>query len=433
LSLVLFFVCSSGSAFSQNYKIRQATSIAGQNVESTVFVKGSRKRTEGGGMMGIGGDVATIEQCDLKRTVKVNDKKKQYFISPFETSDVPGGPPPRTVPQANEKPSKGGTVTMTSSIIDTGERKPMFGLTARHVKTSMKMVSLPDACSAVNMQIETDGWYVDLPQFSCPVGSGPTVPYERPVRTGCQDRTIVKETGGGKLGFALQSTTTLDSGQGEAFTQTLQTVEFSKATLDDALFEVPAGYTLVKQENDLFGRPDYSAMMKGSRSDDDYNPAPGGKPYPQTARPVPTASTKRPGVKRIGVLAPGNASEENVSTGNLQSFLIRQLNSANTEAISVGSEAEAKTAGCDFLLTSSFSKLKQSNASKVGGLFGKITNTDTSGAKTFEVQVDFILVSIADGRNVLKNKAANKAGGTADSAAESVLAMEASSVLAALK
>ncbi|CAN5440951.1 hypothetical protein BH10ACI2_BH10ACI2_23750 [soil metagenome] len=442
-SLKYFLVCSftlgvAVTAISaQNYKIKQTTTIAGQKIESTIYVKNPRKRTESGGMMGVGGDVATIEQCDLKRNVKVSDKKKQYFVDPFPTTSTETAATTTKTPVAPvAKVTKGGTLTMTSNITDTGERKQMFGLTARHVKTSMKMESSPDACSQSNMQMETDGWYVDLPQFSCPVNiSASTIPYQRPPRSGCQDRTIVKETGGGKLGFPLQVTQTMNGGETGNFTQTIDTVEFSKATLDDALFEVPAGYTLAKQEQDLYGRPDFSAMMKaGQDGDDEDKPKSSGVTAKAPTIPGMTMySPKKPGVKRIGVVAPTNPSGENVSTTNLQSYLVQQLSTGNVEAVPVGNESDARAANCDYILTSDFSKLKQSSASKVGGLFGKITNTDTSAAKSWDIQIDFLLISLPDAKNATKSKAVNKASGDVDRAAESTLAMEAATILAAIK
>src|SRR5437879_3313920 len=62
----------------QNYKIKQSTSMNGQTFSSTIYVKGQRKRTESGGFMGMGGDVADVEQCDLKQNLKISDKKKMY-------------------------------------------------------------------------------------------------------------------------------------------------------------------------------------------------------------------------------------------------------------------------------------------------------------------------------------------------------------------
>ena len=65
-------------------------------------------------------------------------------------------------------PRKGGVVTITRNVTDTGERQDMFGYKARHIKTSMIMESTPDACNQSHMKMETDGWYADLSaEFSC--------------------------------------------------------------------------------------------------------------------------------------------------------------------------------------------------------------------------------------------------------------------------
>lgn len=411
----------------QNYKLKQKTTMGGQSFESTVYVKNPRKRTESGGFMGMGADVATIEQCDLKRTIKVNDKKKLYFIEPFPTASAEPAPAAPRPPAAAAKVTKGGVITVTSSVNDTGERKPMFGLTARHIKTSMKMESSPDACSPTNMAMETDGWYVDLPQFSCPMNipSNPMA-YQRSNKSGCQDRMVAKETGTGKLGFPLEVTTTMN-GQG-GFSQSIETVEFSKATLDESLFDVPASYALAQNENDLNGKPDYSAMMRGMSGNDDED-----KPKTRSSNSMPGMSTdpgaKRPGAIRIGVLVPTNRGGDAISTTNMQSYLARKLNSGNIEGVAVTSEAEARSAGCDYILSSDFSKLKQSTAAKIGGMFGKITNTGVNG--NYDAQVDFKLVSLKSGQVALQNKAASKTETDVNSAAESVLGSEAAAILGA--
>ncbi len=432
LVLVVIITCSAAGSFAQNYKIKQSTSLSGQTFESTVYVKGSRKRTENGGMMGFGGDIADIEQCDLKRMVKVNDKKRLYFIEPFAGGEASEVVTPATrTPVTTGKVTKGGVVTMTSSIVDTGERKQMFGLTARRIKTVMTVESSPDACSKQNTRIETDGWYVDLPQFSCPVNvSRNPIPQTQQPRSGCQDRMVAKQSGTGKLGFPLQLSQTMNSGEGgPSFTQTIETIEFSKATLDDALFEVPANYTLANSSQDLYGRPDFVAMIGGNQNSDEYNR----KSAPPKTYPPTTPAVKRPGVKRIGVLAPTNRSGESVSITNLQNYLVEKLTVGNVEGFAVGSEAEARAADCDYILSSDFSKLKQSTSSKIGGLFGKVTNTDTSASLNYEAQVEFKLVKVAGGGSVLQTKASNKTAGNVDRAAEAVLAIEAAAVLSAAK
>src|SRR3954464_277578 len=89
LTVAMCFVILSGGAISaQNYKIKQTSTINGQEMTNTTYVRGPRKRTESGGIMGMGGDVANIEQCDLKQNLKVNDKKRLYTIEPFYTGDA---------------------------------------------------------------------------------------------------------------------------------------------------------------------------------------------------------------------------------------------------------------------------------------------------------------------------------------------------------
>lgn len=430
LLLLCFFVISvTAVSYAQNYKIKQTVTISGQTMTSTTYVKGPRKRTESSGIMGMGADVADIEQCDLKQNVRVNDKKKMYAVEPFDDGDTPAPSAVKPVTPKTKTPvTKGGTVTYVSNITDTGERKQMFGMTARHVKTSMTMESSPDACSKQDMKIETDGWYIDLPAFSCPITFKPTVRPE-PVygdRGGCKDKINYKMTGGGKLGFPLTETRTMSFGGG--MTQTTETLEFSKATLDDALFAVPDGYAKVENSQDLYGRPDYSAIMRGSMNDEDKS-----RVKTSTSNIPATPAAKRPGSIRIGVLAPTNRGSENISITNMQAFLVSKLTGGNIDAVAVASDADARAASCDYILSSDFSKLKQSTASKIGGLFGKVTNTDTSASRTYEAQVDFQLTKLADGKSVLKNKASSKTENNADSAAQSVLSSEATVVLGVIK
>src|SRR6478672_2820771 len=161
LSLGATMLLAVGS-FSQqsNYKITQSVSMPGmqgQSMTNTTWVRGPRKRTQSGGMMGMGGDVANIEQCDLRQNVQLNDKKKLYHIDPMDdASPTPGS---RSTTVKSQPVTKGGTVTYVSNITDTGERKTMYGMTARHLKTSMSMEASPDACMKGQMKSESDGWY----------------------------------------------------------------------------------------------------------------------------------------------------------------------------------------------------------------------------------------------------------------------------------
>ena len=410
--------------FGQNYKIKQTTGIEGQSMSSTVYVKGSRKRTESGGMMGMGADVATIEQCDLGRTVQVNDKKKAYYI--VENRGTPAtNVPASTRTTTTTKSIKGGTITQTSVITDTGERKQMFGLTARHIKTTMSMKSSPDACAKTDTTMETDGWYVDLPLFSCPAHGGYEHYAGQPAKSGCQDNYVTRSSGSGKLGFPLEMTQTMRTGDGgSGFSQTITTVDFSKATLDDALFNVPADYKLVGSSQELHGQPDFSSMMSGQV------PA-GGSEFGAANPDVSAKLGKKPGIIRIGVLMPTNRNGDPVSTAALQSYLAGQVTQGKVEGVAVTSEADARAAGCDYLLTSDFSKLKQSTAGKIGGMFGSVTGAPTAGK--YDAQVEYTLVALSTGKNALKSKASNKSETDATTAAQAALVSEAQAVVAAAK
>src|SRR5690606_32672651 len=112
-------------------------------------------------------------QCDSQRTIRINDKKRIYFIEPFAKEEeiiAEDNKMPKTKPgvaKAASKTKDGGVITMTYNMLDTGERKKVYGLTARRVWTTQKIKPSTDACTMKDsMIIKTDGWYIDLPQFN---------------------------------------------------------------------------------------------------------------------------------------------------------------------------------------------------------------------------------------------------------------------------
>src|SRR5688500_18549845 len=68
-------------------KIRQRMSTGGTTgMETLLYIKGQRMRTEMPGNIGF----TTIMQCDLKRTLTINEKTKTYMIS--STDGTTGSP-----------------------------------------------------------------------------------------------------------------------------------------------------------------------------------------------------------------------------------------------------------------------------------------------------------------------------------------------------
>jgi hypothetical protein len=98
---------------------------------------------------------------DLRQNFRINDRTKKYFIAPFpETDDKPL---PSVQSSTKSETVKGGTVTWAYNLTDTGERREMFGLTARHLIVKQTMESTKDSCGGESkMTIEEDGWFIYL-------------------------------------------------------------------------------------------------------------------------------------------------------------------------------------------------------------------------------------------------------------------------------
>lgn len=416
----LVLLSTVNTADAQQYKLRQSTSVSGMKSESTIYVKGMRKRTEGGGFMGAAASPVTIEQCDLQRTIKINDKKKLYYIEPFSKQEEevidedakPVAVKSKPAPADKTKDKTGGVIYMYQSITDTGERKKMYGFTARHVWSTQKIKPSADACMMKDsMIIKTDGWYIDLPQFNCPVRSysGAAVKGGQ-YQPDCKDRFVTRRSGKGRMGFPLVETKTMIMGNGAAktseFATSLETLEFSTMKLDSMLFEIPIGYQETKNEEDLQEKMDVNALMKQYGYDKADKPA-----------AVDPDSPKKEGMTRIAVLAP--TGDESLQAEALQKHLTAALTNDKTEAIVVGSEEEAKNYNCDLLLTTEFTKVKQ--ASKVGSLLKAIKNTDPSATSSFTIEATLKLVNVADGSVRSEEKVSGKYDGKADDAAMKAL------------
>src|SRR5206468_7162374 len=112
-------------------KITYRTTTMGQSMENTTMLKGARERSEM--KLGYGRDIINLTQCDLKRTIQISDSAKKYVITPMETAEAT--PNPGGAGGGMSGPSRrGGVISYTTSAVDTGERKEMFGFQARHIK-----------------------------------------------------------------------------------------------------------------------------------------------------------------------------------------------------------------------------------------------------------------------------------------------------------
>ncbi|HLL74779.1 MAG TPA: hypothetical protein VK421_05900 [Pyrinomonadaceae bacterium] len=423
-------------------RIKQRTTMQGQSYESDVAIKGQRQRTEQqfGPMKNV-----SIMQCDMKRILNISEAAHKYTVTPLvsETADAAAAAP-ATRP-ASGAARRGGTVTYVMTMTDTGERKQMFGFTARRIKTVTKSEASPDACNTETFHYETDGWYIDFDfNFDCLTGAQAASPAYGGAQPECQDRIRYRRVGTAKLGYPVQVTTSFYKDGKVQFTSTTEVVELSRATLDAALFDVPAGYTEARDASELYNPAAMAAAMQAqSRDDDDDRDNTGGAPgrTPSSASasaPSSSVGAKRAGVVRIGVIPPSNKTDKQVGVDALRAQLVAALSTGNVEAVALeanspgGLEAEARTKECDYLLYTDIVSLKQSAASKIGGFLGRATGAG-DGKEKHEARVEFSLVPAGSSAPLLESNATAKEDGTADAAVAAALRREAQLVAAKVR
>lgn len=415
-------------------KIKYRVTSSGQPMETTTMLKGARERSEM--KIGPGMDIINITQCDLKRTVQISDQARKYVITPMETSASSGSTGAETPVTASSPSQRGGVVTYNTTAVDTGERKEMFGFTARHVKSSLSIDSSADACNPMKMRMETDGWYIDLAfGLNCETGGGAMMGGPG-AGGGCRDRVRFNRQGAARTGYALSETTTMYGPNGQVtYTSTKEVVELSREPLDAALFDVPAGYVETQNTQELYGMPSMPSMP----SMDATMPAATGH---QSAEAVQSPSSnaregKAPGVVRVGVVQINNKTDRGVPSASLGERLISEIQGSGVEAVGLNAmtpseaEAEAKARQCDFILYTDITVLKASAAKKLGGMLGRAAGVGGGVDKT-EARVEYRLFAVGETAARLQSVAAAKEEGD-EASAGTAIAQEARMVIAEVR
>ncbi len=426
-------------------KLKTRMEMQGFNMDSTVYIKGQRERTEQT-LPGMNLQMVTIKECDLRRDIQLNDSAKVYKIEPFSDptpatiAPRPTTPPP---PTTNKPTRKGGVVTINVTMTDTGERKEMFGYQARHLKMAMSFTSSPDACSKANMRMESDGWYINFNNsFSCREEYVPRAAIERGQRSkpDCVDEWKYNVQGNVKMGYPADVTMTTFGEDGKKFTMRQMILELSRAKLDQELFEIPPGY----KEGDPYS---VSAMMGG------LNMGSLGKLAEAAARneETRTAATgaKKAGSIRVGIVAPAARIGQHDVSGAVRSSLMRSISGgASVEVVPLSSPAEASSQQCDFIVTSSLSHQPgksgglggfMKKAASVGGQIASGTITSGGGASDASLQIkskdevgfDYQLTRV-DGSAVASNSMKRKANSDGEDVISPLMSQAANEILKAV-
>ncbi|HEX8069565.1 MAG TPA: hypothetical protein VF546_06420 [Pyrinomonadaceae bacterium] len=407
LGLLLLSVAPAARA---DLKVKQKSTFGGQSFESTVLIKGARQRSESQA----GAGQVSIMQCDLRRTLMLNEQTRRYFV--YRDADAAPGATDATAAAHTAAPARrGGTVTYTTNITDTGERRQMFGLTARHLKTKLTVEPSADACDQNPLRLETDGWYTDAEfGLNCPSELSAQMPRPPVAAGGCQDRVVTKQTGTGRLGYPLQVTTTIYGPDGSVTsTSSTEVVELSRAPLAAALFDVPAGYTEVKSTQELYGLP------TGDAAGDTTGAVESAAEPAAASEAAAAAAAKRPGGVRVGVAQVKNLTDKTVAPDAARAHLVSALADAGLEAVPLNAytpaalDAEAKQKACDFVLTTDVTALKSSAGGKLGGLFGRAAGLGGGGAGSTEAAISYKLTPVGGGAAQLQASANGKGDGDA--------------------
>jgi hypothetical protein len=239
--------------------------------EMTEYLQADRRRVESrsrvgyanwfGGMTYVSGPrIAMITRCDLGRRLMLNADQREYESSPLPRYPAKAELQAVAASITPQQP----TLLIETATVDTGERKDVFGHSARHVLTTRREVPLSRQKSEPR-ETHSDGWYIDLDtQIACDPWWHSAGAHAHVVATGYvagQPGEVVvptfRDIGTPETGFRIELTST----SRDALTQpdgTLRTVtstwsmrvtELSMEPYDPALFDVPRGFRQVAQVN----------------------------------------------------------------------------------------------------------------------------------------------------------------------------------------
>lgn len=393
IALVALFAIMAMPALA-DYKISQRTSIGGEKGQTTtIYQKGVRQRSETkmempemtpemiAMMESMGKGMPTlpihVSQCDLKQDVFINEKNKSYFIDYYDWSTLP---PAKLAARPNQKMIIKGTMTTDSSFVDSGKRQQMFGLNARWLKLTQIIETSADSCDgASTVKMEHEGWFASLSveSESCPVQRPPSG------SGGCNPRLIIKRAA--NPGLMLTGTMRMFEGGKLSASFEIETLDVSKATLDPALFDIPKGFVEVDSQDELNNK-------RG--------------PVDTSAKTVfNDGIASKVKVKTIAIdFFSGSSSK--LDQGQLRSYISSKVTGAGMSGFAINSQSELAGGTFENVIGVEIKKIKESGASKIGGLFGKVTGSDDS-AKIGSSQADIVVTIYGkDGKTVVASSSA---------------------------
>lgn len=234
-------------AQAQDLHIKKSITVGGNFVSSSeTSIKGVRERTV---TQTPNGNTITLRQCDLRRTLTLNEQTQAYLVTSDAQDENAAKAAALATGTAVPEPA-GGKIVVTSTVTDTGERKTMYGFPARRLKVKVIQEPSQDACTQVRQTFEIDGWFADLSKERASCETFVPPPQQG---TGCHDAVISRRVGSGKPGYPLQENITMPTPDGGTVTVGQQIAEISRQNLSAEMFEVPATFRQVGSLAELNG------------------------------------------------------------------------------------------------------------------------------------------------------------------------------------
>jgi hypothetical protein len=373
---VAFLVLAVSYPTFADLKSTNRMTVAGQTFASTVLIRQGKIREEASTAPGLSS--VTIQDCAGHRVIQLNDRTHTYMLTEMAGSDA-------SSPAASSA-ATAGTVTLNVAEQDTGERKQLFGYTARRVKGTVTAEGGSASCNGT-FHVTTDGWYIDVPEIQGCVSPDRQILRSQMQREGCNDRIVLKASGIDKLGYPLILDTTLEV-KGSTVTVHQQTTDLSTAALDPSLFEIPAGYRQVQSYQELMdiGRAGNSTVgMSAEQSRGQNFPPVTGSGANENANGVvagasQTTIDKKKGALRIGITQITSATDLSLSVEGLQQLLVNDINFLGGQAVLIAADPndrdatleQAKQQGCDYVIFTNITNFKQASVGqRLGSVLGR--------------------------------------------------------------
>lgn len=251
------------------FKIVTQNTFGGGSSETTAYYLPDRSRMEYQTSEGYnardnsdrtiyGPHTATIRRCDLGKRFFLNLDTHEYSESPDMGMELPKAlaAARKTLKAASPRPPSKPTLRIETTTTDTGERKLIFGYTARRVIVTTKYVPL-EGSNAVAQESTNDGWYIDIDtRLLCDEQYPPgTLFYS--FAAGPAERIEFVRKGEAKLGFPVSVVSSNKSsaagkrpspGHAGPKSET-QVIQLQHGPLDPSLFEIPTDFKLVDHIN----------------------------------------------------------------------------------------------------------------------------------------------------------------------------------------